>query len=71
MQKIKLYRYERPDGGVSVSPVQPAGEYTPMCRLAAAEGMALTRDGQHFAVCVDAESDEGWYEVKMTEAVIE
>ena len=71
MQKIKLYRYERPDGGVSVSPEAPAGEYTLMCRLVADEGMALTKDGLHLAACVDVESDEGWYEVKAAEEEME
>ena len=67
MQIINLYRYTRPDGGVSVSPVRPEGEYEPMYRLVADEGMALTKDGENLTSCADVESTEGWYEVKSAE----
>lgn len=63
MQIINLYRYTRPDGGVTVSPVKPEGEYEPMYRLVADEGMALTKDGENFTSCADVESVVGWYEV--------
>ena len=63
MQIINLYRYTRPDGGVTVSPVKPEGEYEPMYRLVADEGMALTKDGENLTSCADVESVEGWYEV--------
>ena len=63
MQIINLYRYPRPDGGVTVSPVRPEGEYEPMYRLVADEGMALTKDGENLTSCADVESVEGWYEV--------
>lgn len=62
MQIIKLYRYEREGGGVSVSPVKPNVEYTEMVRMVADEGKVLTRDGKTFAFCVDAHTTDGWYE---------
>lgn len=67
MQIINLYRYTRPDGGVTVSPVRPEGEYAPMYRLVADEGMALTKDGENLTSCADVESVIGWYEVETTE----
>lgn len=63
MQIITLYKYNRADGGVTVSPVKPEGEYTEMYRLVADEGKALTKDGENLTTCVDADSTEGWYEV--------
>ena len=67
MQIIDLYKYTRPDGGVTVSPVRPEGEYAPMYRLVADEGMALTKDGENLTSCADVESVEGWYEVEAAE----
>lgn len=67
MQIINLYKYTRPDGGVTVSPVRPEGEYEPMYRLVADEGMALTKDGENLTSCADVESVIGWYEVETTE----
>lgn len=67
MQIINLYRYTRPAGGVTVSPVKPEGEYEPMYRLVADEGMALTKDGENLTSCADVESVEGWYEVELPE----
>ena len=63
MQTITLYRYNRADGGVTISPVKPDGEYTKMVRLVADEGKVLTKDGVNFTTCTDVESAEGWYEV--------
>lgn len=63
MNTITLYKYQRPDGGVTVSPVQPEGEYTLMYRLVADEGKLVTKDGVDATICVDVESTEGWYEV--------
>lgn len=67
MQIVKLYRYTRPNGGVTVSPVKPEGEYTEAYRLVADEGMALTKDGVDLTTCTDADDMEGWYEVEMPE----
>lgn len=62
MQTIPVYRYTRPDGGVSVSPVKPEGECTELYRLVADEGMVLT-DGVNYAACADTAKPELWYEV--------
>jgi hypothetical protein len=61
MQKITLYRYNRPEGGVTVSPVKPDGEYTLLHRLIADEGCVLT-DGVNHVECVDTENPEVWDE---------
>ena len=62
MQTITLYRYMRPDGGISVSPIKPNIEYTEMVRLVADEGKALT-DGTNTTMCIDVSSAEGWTEI--------
>ena len=67
MQIINLYRYERADGGITVSPNKPDTEYTEMYRLVADEGKVLTNDGEHFTSCADVESIVGWYEVDAPE----
>ena len=67
MQTIKLYKYTRPDGGVTVSPVKPDTAYTEMVRLVADEGKALTTDGINFTTCTDVLSADGWIEVDAPE----
>ena len=62
MQTITLYRYTRPDGGISVSPIKPNVKYTEMVRLIADEGKALT-DGTNTTTCSDVSSAEGWTEI--------
>lgn len=62
MQTITLYRYTRPDGGISVSPIKPNIEYTEMVRLIADEGKILT-DGTNTTTCIDVSSTEGWTEI--------
>ena len=59
-----LYRYARPDGGTTVSPLKPADrEYTELYRIVADEGKVVTKDGQnHFSV-IDTDNAEGWTEV--------
>ena len=64
MEIIKLYKYIRPEGGVTVSPVMPEGDYTEMVRLVADEGKLLTKDGENLTSCDDTETSEGWYEVE-------
>lgn len=64
MQVIYLYKYERADGGITVSPNKPEGEYTKMYRLVADEGMMLTQDGENMTSCADVEETDGWYEVE-------
>ena len=63
MKVIDLYKYSRPDGGVTVSTIEPTCEYTRMIRLVADEGKALTLDGVSFSVSSDVNSTDGWYEV--------
>lgn len=62
MQKISLYRYTRPDGGVTISTVKPDTEYTELFRLVADEGYVLT-DGNTTAPCVDTDSFDAWTEI--------
>lgn len=66
MQTITLYKYERADGGVTVSPVKPDCEYTEKYRLVADEGKVITND-VNFYSCVDVDSVEGWHEVNAPE----
>ncbi len=44
MQIITLYKYERENGGITVSPKKPRVSYTEMYRLIAEEGKVLTND---------------------------
>lgn len=62
MQTVILYRYKRADGGYSVSPNRPEGEYETRVRLIADDGKALT-DGNVVTQCTDAESSDGWTEI--------
>jgi hypothetical protein len=62
MQIINLYKYERADGGTTVSPNKPEGEYTEMYRLIADEGKVLT-NGEIITPCIDVESVDGWQEI--------
>lgn len=62
MQVITVYRYTRPDGGVSVSPVKPETEYTELFRVVAEEGRTLT-DGVTEAACVDTDTPDAWEEI--------
>lgn len=66
MQIINLYRFTRADGGVTVSPVKPEGEYTEMFRLVAGEGMALT-DGVTTTSCTDTDNVGVWTEIEFVE----
>ena len=67
MKIIPLYRYERPDGGVTVSPDKPETEYTELFRIVADEGKAVTKDGTDLRAVVDTGTANGWYEVDMPE----
>ena len=62
MQIIPLYKYEREDGGITVSPIKPDCEYTEKYRLVADEGKVLT-NGEIITSCTDVESTEGWNEI--------
>lgn len=67
MQVITLYRYERDDGGITTSPVEPDCEYTEMYRLIADEGKVLTQDGIKTTMCADVHTLDGWYEIDAPE----
>lgn len=62
MQTIPLYRYTRPDGGLTVSTVKPDAAYTELSRLVAGDGYILT-DGTTYAVCTDTDNPSVWSEV--------
>lgn len=62
MQIIKLYRYNRPDGGITTSPVKPDCDYTDKFRLVADEGMELVK-GDIRTTCIDTDDADGWVEV--------
>ena len=62
MQTIKLYRFTRPNGGVTVSPVKPDGDYTELFRLVADEGYVLT-NGETVTSCTDTDNPNIWSEI--------
>ena len=66
MTVIPLYKYFRPDGGVTVSPIKPEGEYSEMFRLVADEGMIL-KNGEVETTCADVLSIDGWEEIEAPE----
>ena len=66
MQMIKLYRFIRPEGGVTVTAEKPEADYTELVRLIADEGKALT-DGNTLTPCVDTDDPTIWAEVEAPE----
>ena len=62
MQTIKLYRFIRPDGGVTVSTIKPETEYTELYRMVADEDMILT-DGNTMTKCIDTDNHLAWSEI--------
>ena len=52
MIRKMLYKYQRPDGGYTVSPVKPDGHYQVRWRLIAEEGMAIT-NGETTTTVID------------------
>lgn len=70
MQTISLYRYTRPDGGVTVSTGKPDGDYTELFRIVADEGYTLT-DGTNCTFCTDTDDPLLWSEVEDTENAVE
>lgn len=66
MQTISLYRYTRPDGGVTVATVKPDGDCTELYRLVADEGYTLT-NGETVTTCTDTDNPGAWSEVEDTE----
>ena len=65
MEIKELYRYEREPGKITVSPIKPECEYTIMYRIIASEGYEITLDGINKYSSIDANTNEGWYEVEM------
>jgi hypothetical protein len=63
MKIIPLYKYTRANGGITISPVKPEGEYTEMLRLVADENKLLTNDDVTTS-CIDVVTADGWYEVE-------
>lgn len=70
MQTIPLYRYTRPDGGVTVSTVKPSVDYTELFRLVADEGYTLT-NGETTTACIDTDNPDNWTKIEDTETVDE
>lgn len=70
MPIITLYRYERDDGGITVSPVKPDKPYTNKYRLVAGEGKVFVK-GDAVTTCKDVDSTEGWDEIDAPEEIIE
>lgn len=66
MKTIKLYRYTREGGGVTVSPEKPDVEYQECVRLVADEGKLLT-NGDIETSCIDTDSADGWWEIDAPE----
>lgn len=64
MQTITLYRYTRPDGGVTTSPIAPPDgtDYGIRYRLIADEGKTLT-DGTTTTTCTDTADPVIWTEI--------
>lgn len=52
MIRKMIYRYQRPDGGCTVSPVKPDVQYQVRWRLIAEEGMAIT-NGETTVTVID------------------
>lgn len=62
MQTITLYRYTRPDGGITTSPIKPDVPFDLRYRLIADEGKALT-DGTTVTECTDTDKPDAWTEI--------
>ena len=59
-----LYRYQREDGGLTISLVKPNRIYTELVRIIADEGKLVTKDGINKYTVVDASDSNGWYEIE-------
>lgn len=67
MKTIKLYKYTREDGGITVSPNKPECEYTELVRIVADKGKRVTRDGEKLYGVIDQATADRWYEVDTPE----
>lgn len=66
MNNITLYKYNRPDGGINISPIKPDTEHTTLHRLIADEGKILT-DGETLTSVIDTYTPEVWTEIDAPE----
>lgn len=69
MQVVKLFRYTRANGGITISTKRPQVEYTELFRLIADNGKALT-DGKVMTPCIDTEDVNIWTEIEISEEKI-
>lgn len=67
MEIKTLYKYDRGNGKITVSPNKPDCEHTEMYRVIADDGMVVTRDNETFYGCVDTDTIDGWIEVEAKE----
>lgn len=67
MNKITLYRYQRDNGGFTISPEKPDKEYTTLTRLIADKDCALINEQGKKVISVDTERPEDWSEVSAPE----
>lgn len=58
-----LYRFKRPDGGITVSTEEPNTVYETEYRIIADEGKLITQNGEDTYSVIDTDSTEGWYEI--------
>ena len=68
MQLIPIFKFERENGGTTVSPIKPECKHTEMLRIIADAGKLLTKDGKSFTACTDTDTADGWYEVAESNA---
>jgi len=68
MTIVNLYRYQRADGGYTVSPVKPEDgiEYVQRYRLIANDDKAIT-NGIIVTSCVDVDSPDEWVDAEQPE----
>jgi hypothetical protein len=63
MKIITLYKYQRADGGVTVSPNKPECDCTEMYRLVTDAGKLVTNGEVEPTGCIDVDNTDGWYEI--------
>lgn len=62
MRAKEVYRFTRPDGGVTVSPKKPSCDFEVVTRLCADAGFELF-DGNRRFCCIDTDEPEKYREV--------
>lgn len=66
MTRVTLYKYNRSDGGVTITPranEYPGAVLSESVRLVPAPGMMITQDGSNLYSMIDTTDPDGWYEV--------